>query len=159
MPDPKSKKIDFAERPSAKSAHRGWHNLTLAETAAKLKVGKAGLSFAQAAERLSQYGYNELPEEPPIRAVILFFRQFASVLIYILLGAAAISFYLGDRVDAAVILAAILANVFVGFIQALVFTTLTLIFLEIAGAEHGDHDQARDAPEENMAVNAVALPH
>lgn len=50
-------------------------------------------------------------------------------------------------------------ELFVGFIQALVFTALTLIFLEIAGAEHGDHDQARDAPEENMAVNALALPH
>lgn len=50
-------------------------------------------------------------------------------------------------------------ELFIGFIQALVFTALTLIFLEIVGAEHGDHDQARDAPEENMAAKALALPH
>jgi F-type H+-transporting ATPase subunit a len=40
-------------------------------------------------------------------------------------------------------------ELFVGFIQALVFTTLTLVFLEIASAGHGDHgqDRARDAPD------------
>ncbi len=39
-------------------------------------------------------------------------------------------------------------ELFVGFIQALVFTTLTLVFLVIASAEHGEdeHGQARDTP-------------
>ncbi len=50
-------------------------------------------------------------------------------------------------------------ELFVGFIQALVFTMLTLIFLEIASAEHGDQDQARDAPQENVVAKALVLPH
>lgn len=47
-------------------------------------------------------------------------------------------------------------ELFVGFIQALVFTTLTLVFLEIASAEHGgsEHDHARDAPPRPSAAPA-----
>ncbi|MBI4021748.1 MAG: F0F1 ATP synthase subunit A, partial [Candidatus Andersenbacteria bacterium] len=34
-------------------------------------------------------------------------------------------------------------ELFVGFVQALVFTMLTLVFLEIATAEHGGHEAAQ----------------
>ena len=46
-----------------------------------------GLSTVDATERLSRLGPNALPEAAPIPLWRLFFRQFASPLIYILLFA------------------------------------------------------------------------
>lgn len=45
-------------------------------------------------------------------------------------------------------------ELFVGFIQALVFTMLTLVFLEIASAEHGEHNGGHtgDAQQKQTAV-------
>ncbi|MCH7492483.1 HAD-IC family P-type ATPase [Patescibacteria group bacterium] len=77
----------------------------------------AGLSSAEAAKRLKKYGLNELPREKSFSAVLLFLSQFKSTLIYILLVAVAISFFLNDIVNAWVILAAVGMNVIVGFIQ------------------------------------------
>lgn len=37
-------------------------------------------------------------------------------------------------------------EVFVGFIQALVFTMLSLVFLEIGTSEHGEHEHSVEAP-------------
>ncbi|KKT93143.1 MAG: hypothetical protein A3E37_01075 [Candidatus Andersenbacteria bacterium RIFCSPHIGHO2_12_FULL_46_9] len=45
-------------------------------------------------------------------------------------------------------------ELFVGFIQALVFTTLTLVFLEIASASHGEHTvDVHSAPASASLVN------
>lgn len=51
-----------------------------------------------------------------------------------------------------------LLELFVGFIQALVFTTLTLAFLEIVSAEHESHAPAHSADNSNKAVAANASP-
>jgi P-type Ca2+ transporter type 2C len=117
MPAKKIKKIDDVKPRAKGSPKPEWYNLGLVEVAKKLDITKQGLTERQVEERTAQYGKNILPKEPPIPWVVLFLRQFKSSLTYILLVAAAISFGLGERVDAYVILAAVIINVIVGFLQ------------------------------------------
>lgn len=99
-----------------KSVH-DWHNQTSQQTLSALKSTTTGLSAADAEQRLSDVGPNRLPE-PPRRSVILrFFSHFHNILIYVLLGAAAITLLLEHVVDTAVIVAVVIINAVIGFIQ------------------------------------------
>ncbi|HLV60257.1 MAG TPA: HAD-IC family P-type ATPase [Fredinandcohnia sp.] len=94
-----------------------WHALDAQAVADRLRTGKAGLTQAEAERRLAAYGPNELEAAPPESALRVFFRQFESPLIYILLVAMAITVVLGAFIDAGVIAAAILLGVVIGFFQ------------------------------------------
>jgi Ca2+-transporting ATPase len=76
-----------------------------------------GLSSNEAKKRLSLNGLNVLAQEKPYSRLKVFISQFKSPLIYILLGAGLISFLVGDSIDTQVIIAAVLINVAIGFIQ------------------------------------------
>ena len=76
-----------------------------------------GLSAHEAQQRLQREGSNELPEAPPLSLVKLFFSQFTSVIVWVLIGAAVISGLLEDWLDAAAILAIVLLNGLLGFVQ------------------------------------------
>ncbi|HKJ22008.1 MAG TPA: HAD-IC family P-type ATPase, partial [Gammaproteobacteria bacterium] len=76
-----------------------------------------GLSNQEAATRLQRYGLNKLPEGRRAGWIRLFFRQFKSALIYVLLVAAMISAAIGEVGDAAFIMAVLLINAVVGTIQ------------------------------------------
>jgi len=76
-----------------------------------------GLTCEEARQRLVQYGPNVLPEKQHFSAVSIFIHQFTSPLIFVLLGATAITIILGDLVDAAVIGSAVLINTILGFVQ------------------------------------------
>src|SRR5690606_19020254 len=70
----------------------------------------AGLTPDDAARRLEQFGINELtqaPREPWWRRLL---RQFADLLIWILIGAALVSGALGEWLDAGAILAIVVLN-------------------------------------------------
>jgi Ca2+-transporting ATPase len=58
-----------------------------------------------------------LPEPPATPAIAVFLRQFQSPLIYLLFVAAGVSFALGERSDAAVILAVLIFNAIIGGVQ------------------------------------------
>ena len=77
----------------------------------------AGLSEQEASSRLEEYGPNKLTRKKRESPVVLFLAQFNNVLIYILAGAAGISFFLGEIADGAVILGVVLINGIVGFVQ------------------------------------------
>ena len=79
--------------------------------------GVRGLTAEEARRRLSRYGPNELPESPPPSWLTLFLSQFASVIVWVLIGAAAVSGLLEDWVDSAAILAIVLLNGLLGFVQ------------------------------------------
>lgn len=76
-----------------------------------------GLSHAEASERLRQFGPNELPEPKRRTFFSIFLHQFLSPLIYLLLGAAGIAFFIGEVRDSLVILVVVILNAIVGTYQ------------------------------------------
>jgi len=76
-----------------------------------------GLSEAEAAKRLKALGANELPEGKRESGIIKFFKHFHDVLIYVLLAAAVITVALGHYIDTSVILAVVVINAAIGYIQ------------------------------------------
>ncbi|NDW03151.1 cation-transporting P-type ATPase [Jiella pacifica] len=84
---------------------------------AALEASPEGLTANEAARRLAQHGPNRLPEVRARGPVLRFLMQFHNVLIYVLLGAAAVTGTLQHWVDTGVILAVVLANAVIGFVQ------------------------------------------
>jgi P-type Ca2+ transporter type 2C len=82
-----------------------------------LKTSDKGLSDIEAKSRLDQYGPNEIKREKKVSPLKIFLRQFTNVLVLILIGAIAISYYTGSTVNALVIGAIVILNAVVGFIQ------------------------------------------
>jgi Ca2+-transporting ATPase len=76
-----------------------------------------GLSGAAAAGRLGRYGRNELAQAPPEPWWRRLLRQFADLLIWVLIAAALVSGLLGEWVDAAAIVAIVVLNGVLGFVQ------------------------------------------
>lgn len=76
-----------------------------------------GLSSQEALKRLQQHGPNVLPKKRPPSAVTIFFRQFLSPLLIILLIAGVITYFAHENVNALVIFSAVLLNAMLGFIQ------------------------------------------
>jgi Ca2+-transporting ATPase len=76
-----------------------------------------GLAAEEARRRLDSQGANELPESPPPSLLSLFLSQFTSVIVWVLIGAAVVSGLLEDWVDSAAILAIVLLNGILGFVQ------------------------------------------
>ncbi len=88
------------------------------DTALKaLDASAQGLSRAEAARRLDTHGPNRLPEAPSRSPLMRLLAQFHNVLIYILLASAVVTSFLGHIVDTAVILAVVIVNALIGFIQ------------------------------------------
>lgn len=97
---------------------RDWHTHTPDELETTLQSNlDGGLSERQAQQRLAEHGPNELPEAPPVSALTLLLRQFTSIIIWVLIGAAVISGLLQEWVDAAAIVAIVLLNALLGFVQ------------------------------------------
>ena len=94
-----------------------WHTLPAAEVLAEVASATAGLSSSEAAMRLAANGPNALEEGKQIGPLDLFLGQFKSLIIWILIAAATISGLLGELVDAAAILAIVVLNAVIGFIQ------------------------------------------
>ncbi|MFP4654278.1 MAG: cation-translocating P-type ATPase [Methanohalobium sp.] len=83
----------------------------------KLGSGREGLKQEEAEKRLSTDGYNEVKAKKKHSPIYKFLKQFASPLIYILLAAAIITFFLDKLIDTAVILSVVIANSIIGYIQ------------------------------------------
>ncbi|MET0932390.1 MAG: HAD-IC family P-type ATPase [Mycetocola sp.] len=93
------------------------HALTTDEVLTVLAANADGLSTAEASHRLSTHGPNALPSQRAPHPIMTFVKQFNDVLIYVLLGAAVVTFVFGDWIDAIVILAVTLINALVGVVQ------------------------------------------
>lgn len=78
---------------------------------------ETGLSVAEAQRRQQVIGYNVLPEVPEKSLFFIFLEQFKNPLIYILLCAAAIIFFLGHHGDAFLISGILLFNAAIGTYQ------------------------------------------
>lgn len=93
------------------------HAMAPEEVIAGLRTERGGLSCDEARQRLAERGANRLPEPPRRNAVLRFLAHFHNVLIYVLIGAAVITAGLGHFVDTGVILAVVIANAVIGFVQ------------------------------------------
>ncbi len=96
----------------------GWHTLEPPEALLRLGVdGESGLTEEEAARRLAESGPNELAERGVRSPASILLDQFASVMVGVLLAAAAVSFAIGEIKDAGVILAIVVLNALLGFRQ------------------------------------------
>jgi len=76
-----------------------------------------GLTEDEARRRLGVYGLNELRRKRATPFAVYVLRQLRSVLILILIGAVGVSIWIGDWIEAAVILVIVLLNALVGATQ------------------------------------------
>ncbi|TGG93331.1 cation-transporting P-type ATPase [Natronospirillum operosum] len=95
-----------------------WHNLPEEDALAALKTDHhEGLSHDQVEERRRLFGANSISAQQGIHPFKRFLLQFHNPLIYILLVAVGVTFLLAEYIDSAVILAVVLANAIIGFVQ------------------------------------------
>lgn len=95
-----------------------WHNLSIAEAANLLATNmEQGLSVNEAKKRLARYGRNKLRKGKRFSALVIFASQFKSLVIWVLIGAAAVSEALGETVDGIAIITIVILNAVIGFIQ------------------------------------------
>jgi len=113
---PENDRMDEAAM-AARGDEAAWHALPGDEALRRLGSSKAGLAPAEAKARLERHGPNRLPAPERRGALRRFLAQFQNVLIYVLLGAGAITFALGEEEDALVILGVVVINAIVGFAQ------------------------------------------
>jgi Ca2+-transporting ATPase len=82
-----------------------------------LETFEEGLGNAEAARRLEEYGPNQLAEEDKVSRLTILLHQFTSPLIYILLIAAVVTLLLAEYIDTGVILAVVVLNAIIGYLQ------------------------------------------
>ncbi|WP_298718638.1 cation-transporting P-type ATPase [uncultured Oceanisphaera sp.] len=98
-------------------AQTSWHSISAESSLEALNSSTSGLNSSEAAARLAQYGANRLPEAARRNVLIRFVLHFHNILIYVLLGSALITAALGHWIDTSVILAVVVANGIIGFVQ------------------------------------------
>jgi Ca2+-transporting ATPase len=94
-----------------------WETLEVQEVFDLLHASETGLSSAEAHRRLAEVGPNVLATEGKIKIFSIMLHQFKSPLIYVLLAAAVVTFFLHEYIDMSVILAVVILNAVIGFIQ------------------------------------------
>ncbi|MCM3632148.1 MULTISPECIES: calcium-translocating P-type ATPase, SERCA-type [Paenibacillus] len=95
-----------------------WHQLDRKELVDTLNSSEeSGLSIEAVNERLAEHGWNELAETKKLSPLTLFLNQFKDFMVLVLMGATLISGLLGEYLDAITILAILVINAVLGFIQ------------------------------------------
>lgn len=115
MPRPSSAISHGADKPPV-PAVATWHSVEASGT--REQLGAPGpLNSAEVTARLASYGPNQLPETSRAGPLARLGRQLKNFLIYVLLTAVVITGALGHWVDAGVILAVVVIQTLVGFLQ------------------------------------------
>ena len=94
-----------------------WYTQELGEIFDALHTSDGGLSANEAVRRFKAQGANALPDAKVDSVFVIFLQQFKSPLIYVLFGAGAVLFLLGEAVDALIILFVLVFNAVVGAVQ------------------------------------------
>lgn len=94
-----------------------WHALDVGDALAAVESRRDGMSTAEARTRLERYGPNRVAPTPPEPLSRLLWRQVSSPLILVLLAAGVIALALGEVADGVVVLAVVVANGTIGFVQ------------------------------------------
>jgi len=100
------------------SERHAWHQIPIEEIGRELSVDfREGLSEPEVKIRQEKYGPNRLTARSGKSAFKRFLLQFHQPLIYILLAATLVTFFLREYVDSAVIFFVVFVNAIVGFLQ------------------------------------------
>ena len=95
-----------------------WYKKSKEEVVSQLSTSTdKGLSNEEAQKRLEKYGPNALKEEGKQSMLSKIIAQFNDFLILILIVAAVISYFVGEKVDAVVIIAIVIVNAALGIYQ------------------------------------------
>ena len=80
-------------------------------------TSREGLSSTDAAARQDIHGANRIPRARKTPLILRFLSHFHNALIYVLIVAALVTWWLDQPIDSAVILFVVLANAIIGFVQ------------------------------------------
>lgn len=104
--------------PTRESPPTPWHALPIADVARRLDSDPVlGVSPGEAERRLAADGPNALAEPAAVPWWRTFLAQFRELVIWILIAAAVIAGAMGDWADTAAIVAIVLVNAVIGFLQ------------------------------------------
>lgn len=99
------------------SIHVAWHSISIDNALQQLNTSTDGLQRDEVDARLAKYGANQLQAATKRNALTRFLLQFHNILIYVLMGCAAVTAVLDHWIDTGVILAVVMANAIIGFLQ------------------------------------------
>jgi len=94
-----------------------WHLISAEETSRVLDTGSKGLSLTNVRRKIEEYGKNEVEEAKRKTPLMILAQQLTDFMVIVLIIASIISGFIGDITDTIIILAIVVLNTFVGFIQ------------------------------------------
>jgi Ca2+-transporting ATPase len=94
-----------------------WHSLEKQEIFDRFNTNEEGLANKKIPFLLEKYGKNEIKESYKIKPLVILLSQFKSLFILILISAAIFSFVIKHYLDFWVILAIVIINAIIGFVQ------------------------------------------
>jgi Ca2+-transporting ATPase len=103
--------------PDSATAETAWYQIDADQALGRLGSSREGLSNHEADERLAAFGPNELEDRGGRSSTQIFLSQFRDLFTVILVVAAVISAFLEDWIEAVAILAIIVLNAAMGFVQ------------------------------------------
>ncbi|MCJ7445933.1 MAG: cation-transporting P-type ATPase, partial [Methanotrichaceae archaeon] len=118
-----------------------------------------GLTDSEAKQRLKQYGSNIIRPRKEADIILLFLAQFKSPIILLLIFAAFLSIYLGQGIDALIILIIILISGLLGFWQERgaansVAKLLAIVQIKVSVLRDG---KEQDVPHEDVVPGDIVL--
>ena len=103
---------------NVKEVYSMWFSKSREDVLTELNVNPlTGLSTQEVATRIEKYGRNKLKGKPKKSILSLFLAQLKDMLIYVLLGAAVITLFIGEYVDSIIILLVVILNAVIGVAQ------------------------------------------
>lgn len=103
-----------SNKPMSKPAHALERHVLIQELGAD---AENGFSKATAAEKLQEFGRNELDDGPGVQPIKILIRQIANAMMLVLIMAMVVSFAIKSWIEGGVVAAVIILNIVVGFLQ------------------------------------------
>lgn len=136
------------------------HALSQEEILLTLQSNDAlGLSNAEAEKRTASFGLNQYETKKQKSLACMFLLQFHSMLVYLLIFAAALTFYFQNYIESYAILAVILLNAFIGFFMELQARSSmnALKSMDIILARVLRNGTTQEIPSENLVPGDVLI--
>ncbi len=103
--------------PEKTGHNQHWHTLSSKEVLQQLGIAEQGLSSTEAAQRLEQYGLNQLTEAARPGFLVILWNQLNNFVVILLMVASLVSVLLGETVEAVAIMAIVVLNAILGIVQ------------------------------------------